>query len=77
MVLGIAVSYLPIIDPVRITPDLILVGLLPPLLYAAAVRTSLIDFRANLRPIGLLSVGLVLSTRWASACSPGPCSPSH
>jgi len=60
MVLGIAVSYLPIIDPVRITPDLILVGLLPPLLYAAAVRTSLIDFRANLPPIGLLSVGLVL-----------------
>lgn len=60
VVLGIAASYLPVIGPVRITPDLILIGLLPPLLYAAAVRTSLIDFRANLRPIALLSVGLVL-----------------
>ncbi|MDQ3475330.1 MAG: Na+/H+ antiporter, partial [Actinomycetota bacterium] len=60
VVLGIAASYLPAIGPVRITPDLILIGLLPPLLYAAAVKTSLIDFRANLRPIALLSVGLVL-----------------
>ena len=60
VILGIAASYLPLIGPVRITPDLILIGLLPPLLYAAAVKTSLIDFRANLRPIALLSVGLVL-----------------
>lgn len=60
VILGIAASYLPVIGAVRITPDLILVGLLPPLLYAAAVKTSLIDFRANIRPIGLLSVGLVL-----------------
>jgi len=60
VVLGIAASYLPVIGPVRITPDLILIGLLPPLLYAAAVKTSLIDFRANLRPIALLSVGLVV-----------------
>lgn len=60
VILGIAASYLPVIGPVRITPDLILIGLLPPLLYAAAVKTSLIDFRANLRPIALLSVGLVL-----------------
>ncbi len=60
VILGIAASYLPVIGPVRITPDLILIGLLPPLLYAAAVKTSLIDFRANLRPIALFSVGLVL-----------------
>ncbi len=39
-----------------------LVGLLPPLLYAAAIRTSLVDFRANRRPIALLSIGLVLFT---------------
>ena len=39
-----------------------LIGLLPPLLYAASIRTSLIDFRANRRPIALLSVGLVLFT---------------
>jgi len=37
-------------------------GLLPPLLYAAAVQTSLVDFNANRRPILLLSVGLVAFT---------------
>jgi len=34
----------------------------PPLLYAEAINTSLRDLRANLRPISLLSVGLVLAT---------------
>ena len=37
-----------------------LVGLLPPLLYAAALRTSLFDFGSNRRAIGLLSVGYVI-----------------
>ena len=37
-----------------------LIGLLPPLLYAAAIRTSLVDFKANRRAIMLLSVGLVV-----------------
>jgi len=32
VVLGIAASFLPVIGPVRITPDLVLIGLLPPLL---------------------------------------------
>jgi NhaP-type Na+/H+ or K+/H+ antiporter len=31
--------------------------LLPPVLFAAAYDTSWRDFRANLRPIGLLAVG--------------------
>ena len=39
-----------------------LLGLLPPLLYAAAMQTSLVDFNANRRPILLLSVGLVVFT---------------
>jgi hypothetical protein len=33
---------------------------LPPLLYPAALFTSWRDFRANLRPIALLAIGLVL-----------------
>jgi len=40
----------------------VLLGLLPPLLYSAAIRTSLVDFKRNKRPIGLLSVGLVIFT---------------
>ena len=62
IVVGIAGSYLPFVPEFELTPDLVLIGLLPPLLYAAAIRTSLVDFRTNRRPIALLSVGLVLFT---------------
>ncbi len=41
---------------------MVLLGLLPPLLYAAALQTSLVDFNANRRAILLLSVGLVAFT---------------
>ncbi len=36
---------------------------LTPLLYSAALESSYLDIRANLRPIGLLAVGLVAFTR--------------
>ena len=36
--------------------------MLPPLLYGAAFFTSLRDLRANVRPIGLLAIGLVVVT---------------
>ncbi|MCL3817936.1 Na+/H+ antiporter [Aeromicrobium wangtongii] len=62
IVVGIIGSYLSFVPDFELTPEIVLVGLLPPLLYAAAIRTSLIDFRANLRPIALLSIGLVLFT---------------
>jgi CPA1 family monovalent cation:H+ antiporter len=62
---GIAASFVPGVPHVQLTPDLVLVGFLPPLLYAAALNTSLIDFRQNARPIGLLSVGLVIVTTGA------------
>ena len=57
---GVLASLLPFVDEVRISSDVVLVGFLPPLLYATAIRTSLVDIRANVRPIGLLSVGLVV-----------------
>ena len=59
VVAGVVASYLPGIERVNVDPDVILVGLLPPLLYAAAIRTSLVDFRTNRQAIVLLSVGLV------------------
>ena len=59
---GVVGAYIPGIPEVRLEPEVVLLGLLPPLLYAAAVQTSLVDFRANLRPILLLSVGLVAFT---------------
>jgi CPA1 family monovalent cation:H+ antiporter len=60
VVVGIVVSFIPDVLEIKITPDLVLFGLLPPLLYAAAIRTSLVDFRANRRAILLLSVNLVI-----------------
>ena len=56
---GMAGSFLPFAGEVRLTEQIVLVGLLPPLLYAAALQTSLVDFTANRKPILLLSIGLV------------------
>ncbi|BDH55482.1 sodium:proton antiporter [Tsukamurella sp. PLM1] len=61
-VVGIAASFVPALPSVPLHPDVVLLGLLPPLLYAAASKASLVDFKANIRPIGMLSVGLVLFT---------------
>lgn len=60
VVIGVIGSYLPFIPSVELNPDLVLIGILPPLLYAAALQTSVIDFRQNLRSIALLSVGYVI-----------------
>jgi CPA1 family monovalent cation:H+ antiporter len=60
--LGIVASYLPGVPTVHLSPEIVLVGLLPPLLYSAAIQSSLVDFNANRRSILLLSVGLVVFT---------------
>ncbi len=62
VVVGVAGSYLPGMPEIHLEAEVVLLGLLPPLLYAAAVQTSLVDFNANRRPILLLSVGLVAFT---------------
>jgi CPA1 family monovalent cation:H+ antiporter len=62
VLVGFVLSYVPGVPAYRIDPNVVLLLFLPPLLYAAAWRTSNRSLRANLRPIGLLSVGLVLFT---------------
>ncbi|MET0967251.1 MAG: Na+/H+ antiporter [Nakamurella sp.] len=62
VVIGIGGSYLPFIPEFELSPELVLIGLLPPLLYSAAIKTSLVDVAANRRAIGLLAVGLVIFT---------------
>jgi len=57
---GVVCSFLPFVPTIELNPEIVLVGLLPPLLYAAALQTSLFDFRSNRRSIGLLSVGYVI-----------------
>ncbi|MET8309945.1 Na+/H+ antiporter [Micromonospora sp. NPDC005173] len=62
VVLGLALSFVPGFPQVRLDPELVLVGILPPLLYVAALETSVPAFKNNIRPILLLAVGLVLFT---------------
>ncbi|MGB9995228.1 Na+/H+ antiporter [Streptomyces pseudogriseolus] len=57
---GLAVSYLPGVPEYTLDPHIVLPLLLPPLLYTAAVESSYLDLRAQLRPVALLSVGYVL-----------------
>ena len=52
----------PAVPQVEVQPELILYGILPPLLFAAALRTSIVDVRARNDSILLLSVGLVAFT---------------
>ena len=59
---GLALAFVPGLPPVELDPEIIFLVFLPPLLFGAAYFTSWRDFRRNLRPIGLLAVGLVLAT---------------
>ncbi|BCY05333.1 Na+/H+ antiporter [Actinoplanes sp. L3-i22] len=60
-VVGIVYAFLPG-DNFEIEPDLILTFILPPLLYNAALDSSLLDIRRNLRTVISLSVALVIAT---------------
>src|SRR6266481_4655279 len=59
---GLGLGLIPGLPRVRLEPELVFLFFLPPLLYPAALFTSWRDFHANLRPISLLAVGLVLFT---------------
>ncbi|MEW2622574.1 Na+/H+ antiporter [Streptomyces sp. NPDC048106] len=57
---GLAVSYVPGIPDYTLEPDVVLPLVLPPLLYKEGTESSYLDLRAQMRPVGLLSVGYVL-----------------
>jgi Na+/H+ antiporter len=59
---GVVLGLLPGLPEPQLHPDLVLVIFLPPLLYVAAFFTDLRAMRENVRPISLLSIGLVLAT---------------
>lgn len=64
---GLVLSFLPGMPHFPLEPEVVLLGILPPLLYATALRTPWVDLRTNRRAIGLLSVGLVIATSFAVA----------
>jgi CPA1 family monovalent cation:H+ antiporter len=59
---GLALALIPGLPYVRLNPELVFIFFLPPLLYPTALFMPWRDFHANLRPISLLAIGLVLFT---------------
>ncbi|WP_030620819.1 Na+/H+ antiporter [Streptomyces sclerotialus] len=57
---GLGAAYLPGVPDYPLDPHIVLPLLLPPLLHTAALDSSYLDLRANVRPVALLSVGYVL-----------------
>ncbi|WP_062136984.1 cation:proton antiporter [Demequina aestuarii] len=58
--LGVGASLVPFGPDLSVNPEMILAGVLPPLLYAAGVSVPATDFRRDFRSIGALSVALTI-----------------
>lgn len=65
LIFGLLVALIPALEVPKLNPDMILPLILPPLLFAAARRTSWREFLDNRRAIGLLAVALVAVTAFA------------
>lgn len=59
---GLLLAVTPWVPHFEPDPGVIFLVFIPPLLYRAALNTSLRDFKRNLRPISMLAFGLVLAT---------------
>ena len=62
VVAGLIIGFLPFVPDVSLEPDVVLLGLLPLLVYDAAVTSSPTAFFRNARSIGVLAVPLVVAT---------------
>jgi len=62
---GVGASLIPWVPDYAVEPELVLVVLLPPLLYAAALDSSALAIRVLWRPVVGLAVGLVIATTLA------------
>ena len=69
MLTGIALAFVPGMPAVELPPELVLLLVLPPLIYSASVAMSWREFKSNLRPIILLSVGCVIFTAFTVAAA--------
>jgi CPA1 family monovalent cation:H+ antiporter len=62
VLVGLAAGAVPGLPEVRIEPDVVFLVFLPPLLASAGFYSSPRELRAELRPLTVLAVGLVLGT---------------
>lgn len=77
VIAGLVMGVLPVLFPniygeggskvFAVNPEIVFLIFLPPLLYYAGLLTTWRDFKANIRPISELAVGLVLVTMIAVA----------
>jgi monovalent cation/hydrogen antiporter len=66
---GVVLALVPGLPSLELAPELVLLLVLPPVIYASAVAMSWREFRFNLRPISLLAVGCVGFTTTAVAAA--------
>jgi CPA1 family monovalent cation:H+ antiporter len=59
---GLALGFIPGVPHLHLNPELVLVGILPPLLYATAFYTPLREIHKAARSISSLAFGLVFAT---------------
>lgn len=59
---GLVVAFVPGVPPVEVSPDVVSVVVLPPLLYAAGQDLPWRELRPVWRPVTVLAVGLVIAT---------------
>ena len=64
---GVGLALIPRLPKLELAPELVLLGVLPPLIYSAGVQMSWREFRFNLRPIALFAIGCVIFTASAIA----------
>jgi monovalent cation/hydrogen antiporter len=62
VLVGIIIGLIPWLPDFALSPEVVFLIFLPPVLYAAAWYTSWPDFKAARRPIGLLAIGCVIFT---------------
>ena len=62
VVVGLGIGFIPGFSGLHVSPDVVTLGVLPPLLFSAAQQVSLIDLREVWRPVAVLAVVLVAVT---------------
>ncbi len=67
VVAGLVIGFLPFVPDVSLEPDVVLLGLLPLLVFDAAVTSSPTGFYRDARSIGALAVLLVVATAFGVA----------
>jgi CPA1 family monovalent cation:H+ antiporter len=64
---GLAIGLIPALPNLELDPDVVFLVFLPPLLLSAGYYASPRELKAELRPLALLAIGLVLATMAAVA----------